>query len=474
MGRWDKGLAHARAAVACAPTDAKAWCRLAEGMRAAGHAGPAREAAQRALSLDPQAAAPFNMLGFLAQDAGDLAAARDYHRRALSIDPHFGEARVGLAQCDEAEGRVDAALEGFREAASIDPRCADAPYGLGRIHHLRTGRIGEAIAAYRQAIALRPGFAYAHHNLAHALFLAGDFAAAWNEYRWRPPRLRYEARLRRLGHDPSLPAGLPAGARLRVLGEQGLGDTLFFLRFAPLLRERGARLAFAGDARLSGMLERTGLFDSIGESPEEDDATEVLAADLPLLLASAQAGAVPEPLALAAEPARIEAMRARLAALGPPPYATLAWRAGIAQGGVYETLYKELAPEALGTALAGLRATWLAVQREPRSGDIDALSDSLGARVHDLSSVNEDLEDALALMSIADEWIGVSNTNVHLRAGAGGSARVLVPFPPEWRWMAERDSPWFASMRTYRQSADRSWREALAQMASGLSGRLTP
>ena len=93
------------------------------------------------------------------------------------------------------------------------------------------------------------------------------------------------------------------------------------------------------------------------------------------------------------------------------------------------------------------------------------------AAVHDLSSINEDLDDALAWMSVLDDWVGVSNTNIHLRAAGGGSAQVLVPFPPEWRWMAQGDSPWFPAMRTYRQGPDRSWDEALSRLAVDLRAR---
>jgi hypothetical protein len=89
--------------------------------------------------------------------------------------------------------------------------------------------------------------------------------------------------------------------------------------------------------------------------------------------------------------------------------------------------------------------------------------------VHDLSALNEDLEAMLALLALVDEYVGVSNTNMHLRAGVGRTARVLVPQPPEWRWMAVGEaSPWFPGFRVYRQHVDGEWRDALARLSRDL------
>jgi len=86
--------------------------------------------------------------------------------------------------------------------------------------------------------------------------------------------------------------------------------------------------------------------------------------------------------------------------------------------------------------------------------------------VHDFTALNEDLEDMLALLSFMDEYVTVSNTNVHLRAATGRNSRVLVPNPPEYRWMAEgEESPWFPGCKLYRQKVDGAWEEALAALA---------
>jgi hypothetical protein len=87
-----------------------------------------------------------------------------------------------------------------------------------------------------------------------------------------------------------------------------------------------------------------------------------------------------------------------------------------------------------------------------------------------MTALNEDLEAMLALLALIDDYIGVSNTNMHLRAGVGKTARVLVPCPPEWRWMAQGEmSPWFPGFRIYRQKNDGDWSTALNELRSDIS-----
>jgi hypothetical protein len=190
-------------------------------------------------------------------------------------------------------------------------------------------------------------------------------------------------------------AAAQRASRVAIQAEQGLGDNLFFLRFAAAVRAQGRTLDFAGDERLHAMLGRTALFASIARRVEELDAGDARrdprrrpAGILPGLAAT-----VPPPLALTPEPARLAAMRSRLATLGPPPYVAIAWRAGEPRlGRRMETLFKQVPPAELGAALRGMKATWLAIQRDPRAEETEALTRAIGAPVHDFCAVNTDLE----------------------------------------------------------------------------------
>jgi hypothetical protein len=181
---------------------------------------------------------------------------------------------------------------------------------------------------------------------------------------------------------------------------------------------------------------------------------------------------VPPPFALAALPARMTEWTERLAALGPAPYVGLTWRAGTPpqeQRGALWMMSKQVPRDALAAALREVPGTFVALQRHPAAGEIDAVAAALGRPVHDLTALNEDLEAMLALLSLLDEYVAVSNTNVHLRAGAGRASRVLVPSPPEWRWLAEgRASPWFPGTAVYRQTLNGDWQPALAELQQDL------
>jgi hypothetical protein len=150
----------------------------------------------------------------------------------------------------------------------------------------------------------------------------------------------------------------------------------------------------------------------------------------------------------------------------------LTWRAGIApeqQRGTDWVHHKAVPLDALGGALRGVRGTLIALQRNPERGELERMAAFAGRPVHDFTALNEDLEGMLALLALVDDYIGVSNTNMHLRAGAGRSARVLVPGPPEWRWMARGEgSPWFPGFRIYRQGVDGGWGDATERLRNDL------
>jgi hypothetical protein len=137
---------------------------------------------------------------------------------------------------------------------------------------------------------------------------------------------------------------------------------------------------------------------------------------------------------------------------------------------VDRALFKQVPLPLLGASLERTPGTLISLQRQPRAGEVEAAKMAFGRALHDFSAINENLEDMLALLAAIHEYVGVSNTNMHLMAGLGGKARVLVPNPPEWRWMCNSAvSPWFAGFALYRQSPDGDWTGALRGLAEDLA-----
>ena len=411
------------------------------------------------LARDPRHAAARHYLGMIAWQRGDPAAAERALRESLAIDATVADFHNNLGLLLRDTGRPDAAVACFEAALARDPGWAEAHTNLGLAHEA-AGRWDDARRADEAALRLAPDFAIGHQNLARVLLTLGDFGPAWAHYRWRllAQGLTHSAPDR---DAPRLPAGL-AGRRLVLQGEQGLGDVLFFLRFAPELARRGATLAFRGDARLHSMLARTGLFAGglAAEGTPAPGFEPAFIGDLPWLLQlGSDTNSLPPPLELVpGTNSRIGLADAEMVPDPDLPLVALTWRAGVASVGPARTQVKEIAPGALAALLRGRRARWVSIQRQPRPGEREALEQALGAPVADASVLNDDLDAMLALLARADDYVGVSNANTHLRAGLGKPATVLVPHPPEWRWMATGESsPWFPGMRVVRQRPDGRW-----------------
>ena len=412
--------------------------------------GQVEEAARRyreILAQAPGNAFATHYLGLATWHGGDVREAERLMRAALEAERGVPDFHNNLGLLLRDTGRPEEAVARFRDALAADPRWVAAYNNLALTREAQ-GRWDEAIEAYRQAIAAEPRFAAAHQNLARTLLALGRYAEAWESYRWRlaaqglathPP-------------DPAAPR-FPetlAGRSMVLVSEQGIGDVLFFLRFAPELARRGARVGFQGDERLYPLLGRTGHF-ALGFGSAANAAERHFVGDLPWLLQANEPSRFPPPLSLTPLPDRLARARERLESFGPGPSVALTWRAGTVAPGPVSVQSKRIAAGALAARLRGRAATWVSLQRRPEPGEREALEQALQAPVHDASQANEDLEDVLAWLALVDDYVGVSNANTHLRAALGKPMEVLVPFPPEWRWgVAGERSAWFPGVRVTR------------------------
>jgi tetratricopeptide (TPR) repeat protein len=477
------------------PRNADAWHLLAGLIIRAGRGGEAIECALRAHELDRRNPEYLNTLGIAYAEAQQLNEAVRSFKRSLKERPGRADSHYNLGKAHAKLGELAEAERCYLRARQLDPDRTEIVNTLvalyshqGRYHdalpllaQARARKPDDEIAAIYSALAAlatsgtdamlatlaefvqrRPDSVAAREELALRLLAEGRFAEGWSEYAWR--RVRPAA-----ARAPDL-----RGRRVLLLQEQGLGDHLFFLRFAPALRERAAFVAFECPAKLRPLLEGNGVVDVLATDAcarSEFDVALPLG-DLPHALRDWTT-----PAALPVVSRRASEWRERLAAIGPPPYMGVTWRAGTKQEDTAEfagrnlgALYKEIAIEALGTALREWRGTVLVLQRLPTPGELEIFSRALGRRAHDLSALNENLEDIAAVLSLIEEYVGVSNTNMHIRAGLQRIARVLVPFPAEFRWMNEGDrSPWFPGFQLYRQPPGRDWRDVLDSLRSHIS-----
>lgn len=518
------------------PGYALAWFNLGNAVRDQGRLPEAGECYRRAIALDPLSFEAHNNLGSALHSMQRFEEAESAYRDSLRLNPAFDFARSNLASVlidlgrfAEAEpicremiarnpaladahlflgstlghrGRLHEALVSYRRAAELDPANARAVATVGATLH-EIGRPDEALLWLNRALTIAPQAVEIQQLLSTMLLAEGVLQEGWRHYVQRPGRLRFLQKYPAVPIQTQLERELQ-GRRVVVLREQGLGDEIFFLRFAPQLANRGARVLYRSSRKIAGMLGRVaaiaGVVDenapipagdpvlmvgdlphAIGALPLEDlppapHRIAPEAARVPTLFRRAIRvywPPVPPPLRLSPHPDRLDEVRRQLADAGPPPYIGVTWRGGVSlqeQRGSFWTLFKEIDLARFGAALAPATGTLLALQRNPQPGEIDALAKFIGRPVRDFTALNEDLEGMLALLALIDDYVGVSNTNMHLRAGAGKAARVVVPCPAEWRWMASgKSSPWFPGFRIYRQTSRGDWGPALTELAGDLA-----
>jgi tetratricopeptide (TPR) repeat protein len=451
-----------------------------------------------ALAVERAPDAPFTLanLGRFHADNDDPAAAEPLLRRAMEIDPDFYEAVVELgalmnsifratealplltharalrpdsararsefATALQLAGRLEQAHDEFRALVRDRPDDYKAHDNLGSALS-RLGRFDDAIRAYDDAVMLNPDYRQAYANRALMRLTQRDFAGGWRDYLYRES----VDDLAHLLHREILPDDL-SGRRIALHRDQGLGDEIFFLRFAPMLKRRGALIAYNPDAKIADMIGRLDFIDEIMRDgwPAGGNDLQCSIGDLPFLLGMNSAADIPPPLELAVLPERDDEIIRYLAEVGPPPYIGCTWRAGVQYR---DRLSKMSSQTAMAEALRPLAGTVLVLQRNPEAEEIEVMSDLLGHRLVDTSHYNDDLEGMLALLGRIDEYVCVSNTNTHLRAARGQTSRVLVPLPADYRWMGSGDeSPWFPGTRLYRESAETGWNTAFENLGRDL------
>ena len=458
--RLSRAIGHFNKAIALKPDYADAHNNLGIALAKFGKLEEALEAHEKALAIEPENVEVLNAMGTALRDTGQYDDAICHYSRALALHPDHPEALNNMGVALNDLGRADEAIEAYHMAIEARPDYAEAYRNLAK-PLIGLDDIDGAIEACAQALRVRPDYAAARWERALPLLLAGRFTEAWEDTLARPgvDRKRFARPTEPLPEDL-------AGKRVLLAGEQGLGDQIFFLRFAAALKARGAEVLVRVDPKIAEIIAPGPFIDRVlatNEKPGQYDFALALG-DLPYLVG---ADDPPPPLAMMADDGRMSAMAARLGAFGPPPYIGVTWRAGIDDAG---RLYKEAPMDVIAQALSCIEATVIALQRHPEPGEIEGFADALGREVFDATALNGELADMLALLSLIDDYVGVSNTNMHIRAGAGRRARVLVPHPPEFRWMAKGEtSPWFPGFTVYRQRRDAGWADAADALARDLA-----
>lgn len=408
--------------------------------------------------------------GLLLKELGQYEEAETLLRRSVALNPRHARALVALGLILYITNRGAAAEEMVAKALRAEPGNPAAHTLQGNLLVGR-GDPDAALRSFETALSHVADFPDALYNRALLYLSLGKFGQAWPDmYRYHPTRRAATA-----VHLPTFPERLD-GKRIFINRNQGVGDELFYMRFLPALKARGAHIAYRTEERMMGFAQRIAPIDEVVPTEMKRFTADhiVLLDQLPYLLQVGDAD-VPPSIRLTAKADALRRMAVRLQQAGPGPYLGVTWRAGRMRSEVdfrkesTEILFKEIPPEQLAAHLRHWPGTVLILQRNPAADELARFQQGLGRTAVDCSDINNDLEDMLALLSLIERYVTVSNTNLHLRAAAGLPSHVLVPWPPEWRWgLREGRSQWFPECPVYRQASDGDWQATLAQLGREL------
>lgn len=329
------------------------------------------------------------------------------------------------------------------------------------------GKIDAARQILEMVVQTIPGDMHSRFDLSEILLLQGEFNRGWREYRFRY-KMEHTLMISRHVQTPRWEGQSIKGKTLLIHDEQGYGDTFQFLRMVAWARERsGARVILEVNPDSYSLAKRCAGYDDIitlGTIPPAFDFHCELMS-LPLAMGLQLRDLPGSTSYLSADPARIEKWRARLAPL-PRPLAGLVWagRPTHTNDARRSMALSDLAP------LAQEGVTFVALQKGPAAEQ--AKTPPPGMALVSLSDEIDDFEDTAAILTLLDVLVSIDSSPVHLAGALGRPAWVMLPFVPDWRWLLGReDTPWYPSVRLFRQQAHGEWGPVLASVAAAL-GRL--
>jgi Flp pilus assembly protein TadD len=423
----------------------------------------ALELIPRAIALEPRRAVFFGHLGLALQAAGRAGDAEDAFGQAIQINPDFSEAQFNLATLYLNTARPRQAEEIYRRILSKHPKDEKSLHNLADAL-LGQKRLDEAIDNYRQALKIRDDAPMTHWNLAIALLMNGDFRAGFLEYEWRWKI--HEAELKRPNFpQPAWNGEELRGRRILLHSEQGFGDSIQFARYVPMVAERGGKIILVAPAPLGALF--NGISGvrvvSLTESLPDFDLHASLVS-LPRIFGTT-IETIPSKIPyLPVDPVRKDFWAKRMPKDGRLKVG-LVWAGSAGQLGDE----KRSIPLNQFEPLGKIPGVWFcSLQKGRPAGQPPA-----GMELADWTSELTDFADSAALMANLDLLISVDTSPAHLAGAIGRPDWVLLQHFPDWRWMLDReDSPWYPTMRLFRQEIAGDWRQPIERVAGELA-RLT-
>jgi Tfp pilus assembly protein PilF len=428
----------------------------------AGYVERAIEIYEQIVAAEPDIGEAWNDLGSALLRTRRYPQAVEALRKAASLCPQLPQPLSNLGNALRLQEQLDEAIAVLQRAVQIHPEFPSAENNLGAAL-FAAGRYEEAISHFERAIQLQPDLAQPHHNLSMALLLREDWDRGLREHEWRVKVDPQIISLRRRISQPEWDGSDPAGKRILVYAEQGLGDTIQFARYLSVLSSRGAQPILRCRSELVELMQTLpGALTIIADnSPVPPFDLHAALLSLPLLCGARPPWGVPASSPyLHADPGKAEPWKRRTEALGAARKVGLAW----AGNPNHENdRSRSMSPTELSPLSQAPDVRFVSLQKQADDrlallpGDIE---------IADWTAELRDFSDTAALVDALDLVITADTAVAHLAGAMGKPVWVLLPFVPDWRWMLGRcDSPWYPTMRLFRQPVAKDWKTPVREIA---------
>lgn len=467
-GHHEQAMETFRHSLLLDPKQPRTWYNLGKSFGALNRKRDAKDAFAKAVALNPKYAEAHNGLGWCAVDMGLFQDAVDSFRRSITLHPHYAEVHANLGNALKHLGHLDESIAACQDAIRLNPNFADAYNSMGGA--LEYGeKLDEAIAAYKQACLLAPHHASAHANLALAYLKDGQFQKGWEDYewRWQANALPFPRYPHTLWNGENI-----AGKTLLLWAEQGLGDTLHFIRYAALIAALGARVIAVVQPSLVRLLQSVPGIESVipegSPIPNCDYHLPLLSA--PRVLGRPLPEHAPNNPYIAADSDDVAHWQRKLSSLSGPKVG-LVW-AGNSHLGLKNNdsvdRRRSLHLQKMRSILQNPGISFISLQLDEPAKQIAEIEEQY--RPLDVMSDISDFSETAAIVACLDLVISVDTSVAHLAGAMGKPVWLLSRFDGCWRWLRDRDdSPWYPSMTLFRQTQWGEWDDVITRVQNRLS-----
>ena len=471
LKRFDTAIMNYKRAIDLHPNFAVSYFNLGIALQDKGDSRAALKSYRIATKINPHYLEAHYNIGSVLHEMGDLNAAIESYKTSLKIDPNYSRAYNNLGNALKEQSDLTAAIASFHQALKLKPDYPEAYNNLGNALQLQ-GDLNTAIASYQQAIKLKPDYPEAHGSLGLVFLLNGDYQQGWLENEYRSMRVKKPV----IPHaNPSISQWqgetLNSNDKLLVVSEQGLGDTMQFMRYIPHLRQQGFDVSFCAQPKLHDLIKSSGVTSNL-LTPEQAISVKegkwIPLLSVPRLLeVTPKNPVVTDPYIHCSD--ELTTKWKEILSTEQKPIIGINWQ-GNPDTETNNLTGRSIPLELFSSLATGHDHKFLSLQKGFGSEQLETCSFQ-DQFVDCQSHVNEtwDFLETAAIIANCDLVITSDTSVAHLAAGMGKPTWCLLHYIPDWRWgMNGETSFWYPSMRLFRQQQRNNWSEVMERVSAEL------